>query len=92
MRHEIRSPADLVAYLTDCTLATVADLRMKRSASKSETKRQIAIAQLALDKGVQMGVAFHRTRGQEVLAKFGGDCTEWAAQYEPYAISTGDAP
>jgi hypothetical protein len=81
MRSDIRSAGDLVAYLTDCTLATVADLSMKKSASKSETRRQISIAQTAINKGLQLGVSFDRTRAAEVISKHGGDCNEWAETY-----------
>jgi hypothetical protein len=81
--HQISDPSKLVAYITDCTLATVASLRMTRSASKNETKRQIAIAQVAVNKGRQMGVNFSTTRAADVIENFDGDCSKWAEQYAP---------
>lgn len=83
MRHQIRSAGDVVAYITDCTLATVADLRMKKSASKSETLRQISIAQTAIDHGRLHGVSFKGTRAQQVMDRYGSDVTAWAEQYKP---------
>jgi hypothetical protein len=61
----------------------VADLRMKKSSSKSETSRQISIAQLAIDQGLSFGVSFKTTRAQQVLDHFAGNVTAWAEQYKP---------
>jgi hypothetical protein len=83
MRHQMRSAADVVAYITDCTLATVADLRMKKSSSKSETLRQISIAQTAIDNGRLYDVSFKSTRAQQVIDRYGCDVTAWAEQYKP---------
>ena len=49
MKHLVRTPEQALLYLADCTLATVADMAMKKSKSKSEFQRQIAIAQSAVD-------------------------------------------
>ena len=49
MRHLVRTPEQALEYLADCTLATVADMAMKKSKSKSEFQRQIEIAQSAVD-------------------------------------------
>lgn len=43
------SPLDMIAYLTDCTLATVVDMSMKKRVPKYEYERQIAIAQQGMD-------------------------------------------
>jgi hypothetical protein len=83
MQHTIRSAEDLVAYITDCTLATVASLKMKRSASACETKRQIAIAQTALEKGRQLGVDFSKTRAQSVIETYQCKVELWADQFAP---------
>jgi hypothetical protein len=40
---------DMVQYLTECALATVDDLSMKKSRQKGEFKRQKAIAQTGID-------------------------------------------
>ena len=44
MKHEVRSPWQALAYMIDCTLATVADLALTKRRSKREYSRQIAIA------------------------------------------------
>lgn len=49
MKHLVRTPEQALLYLADCTLATVADMAMKKSKSKSEFQRQISIAQSAVD-------------------------------------------
>jgi hypothetical protein len=49
MKYLVRTPEQALLYLADCTLATVADMAMKKSKSKHEFQRQIAIAQSAID-------------------------------------------
>jgi lipid-binding SYLF domain-containing protein len=84
MQYEVRDSAALVAYLTDCTLATVCGLSMKKSASKSETERQIAIAQFAINRGLDCGVSFKGTRAQQVIDRHAGNVQEWADTYRPF--------
>lgn len=43
------SRVDMIAYMTDCTLATVADMAMKKKVPKYEFQRQISIAQQGMD-------------------------------------------
>jgi hypothetical protein len=45
----VRTPEEALLYLADCTLATVADMAMRKSKSKHEFQRQIAIAQSAVN-------------------------------------------
>lgn len=49
MKNLVRTPEQALLYLADCTLATVADMAMKKSKSKHEFQRQISIAQSAVD-------------------------------------------
>ena len=83
MKYDVRDAASLVAYLTDCTLATVIDLRMKKSASKSETRRQISIAQFSIDRGLDCGVSFKGTRAGKVIDGHAGNVQAWADTYKP---------
>ena len=78
MKYDVRDAASLVAYLTDCTLATVCDLSMKKSASKSETRRQVSIAQFSIDRGLACGVSFKGTRAEKVIDRYAGDVQAWA--------------
>lgn len=66
-KHEVRDTGQALAYITDCTLATVCDLAGKKSKSKSEYARQISIAQTAINWGVQMGVDFTKTRADAAI-------------------------
>lgn len=82
----IRNANEALAYLTECTLATVADLKMKKSASKSETVRQIAMAQNGVDwcKAESIDLSLIKaTRVQEVIDKFNGKVEDWAQKYKP---------
>lgn len=48
-KHLVRTTDQALLYLAECTLATVADMAMKKSKSKHEFQRQIAMAQSAVD-------------------------------------------
>lgn len=81
-KHQVRDTSGALAYLTDCTLATVSDLAMKKSASKSELRRQISIAQNAIDWMDQFGVDYSHTRAADVKA-VGGKVEVWVEQFKP---------
>lgn len=78
---EVREPGQALAYITDCTLATVCNLAGKKSASKSEFQRQKSIAQQAITWMQQMQVDFSKTRAEDVV-KAGG-VEAWAEQFMP---------
>lgn len=78
---DVRDPSAALAYLVDCTLATVADMAMKKSRPKHEYKRQQAIAQSGVDWLVQFGCDWHDTRVAKVIA-CGGSVAAWAASQE----------
>ena len=80
-KHQVRTPGQALAYITDCTLATVADMAMKKSRRKSEYSRQISIAQTAIDWMAEMGVDASGTRADEVR-KHSGSVAKWANAYE----------
>ncbi|MEX3984124.1 hypothetical protein AB4Y45_34790 [Paraburkholderia sp. EG287A] len=80
---DVRTPEQALAYLTDCTLATVCDLAGKKSRSKSEFERQKAIAQSGIDWMVDMKVNFLGTRAQQVVELHGRSVDGWAATFLP---------
>jgi len=80
--HRVNSPDGALAYLTDCTLATVCHLAMKKSAPKSELNRQISIAQKAIDWMDEFGIDYSDTRAKDVKA-MGGKVELWAEQFKP---------
>lgn len=82
-RHLVRTPGQALGYVTDCNLATVCAMAGKKSAPKSEFKRQITIAQRAIDWMRTMDVDFSTTRAADVVNDYGGDVAEWAAQWAP---------
>ena len=80
-RWDVRTPADALAYITDCTLATVCDMAVKKSRAKHEYARQKAIAQRAIDWMAQMDVDMQNTRARDVILI--GSVDRWAATFEP---------
>ena len=80
-KHQVRDPGKALAYITDCTLATVSDLAGKKSRPKHEFERQKSIAQTVINWMVQMKVDFSTTRASEVVAV--GSVDAWAATYFP---------
>ncbi|WP_409286912.1 hypothetical protein [Pseudomonas guariconensis] len=76
-KHDVQDVGGALAYLTDCTLATVDQLAMKKSASKSELQRQIGIAQSGIDWMKRFGVDYAKTRARQV-DEFGGSVAVWA--------------
>lgn len=78
-KYKVRTPAQALAYITDCNLATVCDLASKKSKSKHEYSRQISIAQQAIDWMVAMDIDFSGTRAVDVQ-KF-GSVEAWASQW-----------
>ncbi len=81
LKHQVSSPAQALAYITDCTLATVCDMAMTKSRRKGEYKRQISIAQTAVDWMIVMGVDPSGTRAEKV-AHHRGSVAEWAKSFE----------
>lgn len=79
---DIKDPQGALAYVVDCTLATVCDMASKKSAPKGELKRQIGIAQKGLDWMNRFGVDYAHTRGKEVMEQ-GGSVSAWAEQFRP---------
>lgn len=75
-KHQVRTPSDALAYITDCTLATVCSMAFKKSRGKHEFERQISIAQVAVDWMQQMKIDPSSTRVKDVIAA--GGVQKWA--------------
>lgn len=82
LKYQVRTPGDVAAYLLDCTMATVADMAMRKSRPKGEYQRQIAIAQAAYDWLRMMKVEMRSTRAID-LPIHDNSVAKWAAQFEP---------
>lgn len=86
MKHRVGGTGDALAYIADCTLATVCDMAMKRRRPKHEFDRQISIAQTAIDWMLLFGVDLSSTRAEDVVSA--GGVKEWAAKYMPEPNAT----
>ena len=81
MKSQVRTPADALAYMTDCTLATVCSMAMRKSRPKGEYERQIAIAEAGVKWMIEMGVPRNETSRAESVEKC-GSVAAWAKRYE----------
>jgi hypothetical protein len=82
-KHTVRTPGEALAYIVDCTLATVETLAMKKSRSKAEFERQVAMGQSGVDWMRSMKVDFSTTRAKEVVESFNGNVMKWAERSFP---------
>lgn len=87
MKNLVRTPEQALVYLADCTLATVADMAMRKSKSKSEFQRQIAIAQIAIDwiKDFKIEIKVD-SRVYDVLALPDQKVETWSKSYEKHSF------
>lgn len=81
-KNDIRTPADALAYYTDCTLATVCDMAMTKSRKVGEYKRQTGIAQGMCDFIRDFKIEPGHNRCNDVKDKFGGSVEAWAKDVE----------
>lgn len=73
---EVRNQDDVVAYLVDCTLATVESMAMIKTRKKGEFERQIGIAQKGCDWMEDLGISPQGTRAEDIIGKC--SVKEWA--------------
>ena len=78
-QNQVKSAEDALVYITECTLATVSSMATKKSKSKYEYRRQIGIAQKAIDwMATFKGINMEGTRLQEVMRNHGASVDRWA--------------
>lgn len=79
-QYEVKSSADALAYIADCTLATVYKMAMKKSSPKGEFLRQRSIAQEAVNwlRAYAPIESYKNTRCIEVINEYGGSVEAWA--------------
>lgn len=80
-KHQVIDTGKALAYITDCTLATVCDMAMKKKRPKHEFERQMSIAQTAINWMVEMGVDTSTTRAADVIEA--GSVKQWAERFMP---------
>lgn len=78
---DVRQAGQALAYITNCTLATVCTMALKKSRPKYEFERQVEIAQRAIDWMKLMDIDFSTTRAAEVVAL--GSVQAWAETFMP---------
>lgn len=85
MRKEsIQTISDAFAYYTDCQLATVEWLALKKSTPKGEYKRHIDIAQGMCDLIRKFKVIDEGNRFNTVETVFNGNVNSWAEFLKNY--------
>ncbi len=83
-RCNVRTPSDALVYLTDCTLATVSEMASKKRRPKHEFRRQVSIAQTAINWMIDMGIDVGSTLAKDVI--LAGSVEKWAEQWFPEAM------
>lgn len=79
-----KTPEEALAYIADCTLATVATMASKKSKSNYEFKRQIDIAQTAVDALKQFNTEIKGSnRVYDVLRLPDQKVETWSKKYLP---------
>lgn len=81
-RFDVKTEADVIAYMIDCTLATVDTLASKKSRGKHEYQRQKKMAAQAITWARRLGIDLSTTRAKYVIDEYNGDVDAWAMQYE----------
>lgn len=80
-KYHVKTTGQALAYITDCNLATVASLALKKSSPKNECSRQIAIAQMAIDWMIAFKEEFSNTRAETVVKEFDGSVQKFFDYY-----------
>ncbi len=81
-KHQVRTADQALAYMVDCTLATVSSMAMLKSRKKCEFERQKLIAQTGIDWLRFMKIDPGSTRAEDVF-KCNYSVEEWSKKYLP---------
>jgi|LakMenE18May11ns_1017448.scaffolds.fasta_scaffold9444585_1 hypothetical protein len=82
-KYKVKNTEEAFTYITDCLLATVSDLAMKKSRTKSDYERHIEIAQSAINWMVSFNIVPEtKSRACEVINSHKRIVRDWAKQYE----------
>ena len=83
-KERVRTPEQALIYLTDCHLATVSDMALKKKRPKWEFERHVMIAQTSInwirDFKINIEVG---SRAYEVLSLESQKVSEWAERFYP---------
>ena len=81
-KHQVCTPQHALVYMADCTLATIIHMAAKHSRGKNEYKRQVGIAQDAINWIQTMNLRHYNTRAREVIEEYNGSVQKWADQFD----------
>lgn len=82
LKYTVKTTQDAISYLAECLLATVSDLAIKKSKTKSEYTRHIEIAQTAVTWLTSFKIESGGPRSTEVLTRYDGRVEDWAKSKE----------
>lgn len=80
--YNLKTTEEALVYITDCTLATVESLAMKKSRGKWEYERQIKIAQISIDHMLRNRIHHYGTRARVVIESYNGSVQLWADEQD----------
>lgn len=83
LSRDVKNEKEALAFLLDCTLATVETMAMKKSRLKGEFDRQKGIAEKAMGWCVQFNVDISTTRAHDICVRYKGDIDRWAERLMP---------
>lgn len=86
-KERVRNTDQMLAYITECNLATIEHMALLKSRSKGEYERQISIAQTAVDWILQNNIDYTGTRIVNVVQNAGGSVKDWAYEMDVLATS-----
>jgi hypothetical protein len=81
MKNYVKTPEQAIAYLVDCSLATVCHMAMLKSRKIGEYERQISIAQTGINWIKEFKIDAAKTRANEIIVS-NISVAEWAFKYE----------
>ena len=84
-----KSVDDIVIWMTECTLATVAGILLLKRYSERELQRQINIAQVGVDY-VKTLERPQKNRLREVISRYDGSVSAWASNQCMTSANTGN--
>lgn len=81
-KDQIRSPEQACTYLMDCVMATVDDLSMTKSRTKSYYQPQLRFAQQVLESMKHLFISLEHTRADKVENDHNGSVLSYAQEIE----------
>lgn len=81
-RYMVKSLDDMIDYLVNCTLATVASMALTKSRVKREYQKQMDMAQKSVDWIKHLWVNYKAKRICDVIKQHDGSVASWVSEYD----------